>query len=225
MDAPADRVTLVRLESERLRHYLQSLPPEAWRQPSACPLWRVDDVVTHLAGGGLSCAASIARGLQGDAAPPMGPLAAEATTDVLRFAASLARELQRDRASAAGRTAAHRAQIVIAARQRLGDQVLATFQATRDYLQQVIERCGPADLQTPCYHRLGVMPVQTLLDLRLTELAIHSWDIRSRLESDAPLSPESVPVLIEPDSDPIEHLWFRGFQSAFRSIRTGVLSL
>ncbi len=31
MDAPADRVPLVHLESERLTHYLQTLPSDAWR--------------------------------------------------------------------------------------------------------------------------------------------------------------------------------------------------
>src|SRR4030095_13043670 len=49
MDAPEERVRLVLAESERLKQYLHSLPPEAWRKPSACDRWEGRDVVAHLA--------------------------------------------------------------------------------------------------------------------------------------------------------------------------------
>ena len=164
MDDPAHRVSLIQLESERLTHYLQTLPPDAWSQQSACARWRVDDVVTHLAGGGLRYAESIARGLTGDMTPSTGLPEAGLTDEtiaVLRFAKSIAREVQRDMAPPPGRVAAgpfdaaadaeRSAQIVIAARKRLGDRVLATFQATNEYLQQELGKCGPADWETPCY--------------------------------------------------------------------------
>src|SRR5262249_36547173 len=53
------------------------------------------------------------------------------------------------------------------------------------------------DWETPCYHPGGIFPVRCLRDFRLGELVIHGWDIRSRFESDAPLSPESLPVLLD----------------------------
>ncbi len=116
---------------------------------------------------------------------------------MLRCAQAIAREVQRERPPGARRTAEDSAQIVIADRERLGDRVFATFQATTDYLHQVLGRCGPADWDTPCYHPRGVIPVQTFLDLRVIELVMHGWDIRSRLESVAPLSPEGISVLME----------------------------
>jgi len=35
------------------------------------------------------------------------------------------------------------------------------------------------------------------MDFRLGELVIHGWDIRSRFEPKAPLSPETLPVLLD----------------------------
>ena len=72
MGASEARVRLVRAESERLKHYLHSLPPEAWRQSSACDRWEVRDVVAHLVLGAEIYAESISRGLRGDASPPVG---------------------------------------------------------------------------------------------------------------------------------------------------------
>lgn len=203
MDTPQDRVPIVSLEARRLSRYLQTLPPEAWRQPSACASWRVDDVVAHLAGGALSCAESIAHGLQRDVTLEAGyPLA-----NVLQEAKSIARELRRDMTLKTQRpeaeimdatTVAQRdAEIVIAARKRLGEQLLLTFEATEHYFQEILAGCGPMDWDTPCFYRTRTLPVRTVLDLRMTELAIHGWDIRSRLEEAAPLFAESVPVLLD----------------------------
>ncbi len=41
------------------------------------------------------------------------------------------------------------------------------------------------------------MPAEEYVDLRVQELAIHDWDIRSGLDAGARLDPESVPVLLE----------------------------
>jgi uncharacterized protein (TIGR03083 family) len=48
MDAPDNLVQVIQGEAERLTQYLQTLPPEAWSQPSACERWEVRDVVGHL---------------------------------------------------------------------------------------------------------------------------------------------------------------------------------
>ncbi len=200
--------------------YLQTLSPDAWSQPSACAGWRVDDVVAHLAGGALSCAESIARGLKRDMMPEAGhPL-----TDVLQEAKSIAHELRRDMMPEMEKREATRvdattmaqrdAQIVIAARKRLGERLLVTFKATHDYLQKVLAGCGPADWEIPCSHRTRVLTVRTLLDLRLAELAIHGWDIRSRLKAAAPLFAESVPVLMDRIRARFETPGYGGFRLA-----------
>ncbi len=88
-------------------------------------------------------------------------------------------------------------QRVIAGRKRLGERLLVTFKTNNEQLQQVLEECTSTDWELPCYHPDDILPVRTLVDLRLGELVIHAWDIRSRLESTAALSAESATVLME----------------------------
>lgn len=176
METPAYRVQLVQAESERFLQYLHALPPEAWCHPSACPRWEVRDVVGHLIAGAEFYAGTVARGLHGDVSPPSGALPAGT-----------------DNAVAASERIAQRA---IAARERLGDQLLATFKTTNDHLIQLLAKLRPQDWDIRGYHPLGLLPIRTFVDLRLTELVMHGWDIRSRFEPDALLSPESLPAFL-----------------------------
>jgi uncharacterized protein (TIGR03083 family) len=50
METLADRVALVQAELARLTQDLHALPADAWRQPSACAQWQIQDVVAHLTG-------------------------------------------------------------------------------------------------------------------------------------------------------------------------------
>lgn len=43
MDAQAHLIRVGRAEAEQLTQYLHTLPVEAWRQPSACAGWTVED--------------------------------------------------------------------------------------------------------------------------------------------------------------------------------------
>ena len=43
MESLQDQVALVRKESERLEHYLNTLPPDALSLPSACSRWEVGE--------------------------------------------------------------------------------------------------------------------------------------------------------------------------------------
>jgi hypothetical protein len=98
-------------------------------------------------------------------------------------------------------TAAERfAQLVIARRQRLRDQVLATFTSATERLHHLLSGLGPQEWDLPCYHRYHpnrIRPVRSFVDLWIRELAMHGWDIRSRLEPSAHLSAESVSICME----------------------------
>lgn len=109
MDTPEETVQLIIAESERLTQYLTTLPPEAWSRPSACMRWEVRDVVAHLASGAEVYTDVITRSVQGDASPPAGRQAS-GPTNAAAFAEG-------------------NAQRVLARREALGDQVLATFLA------------------------------------------------------------------------------------------------
>ena len=48
MRANQDMVQLIHTESERLKHYVSTLPPDALARPTPCAGWTVADVVAHL---------------------------------------------------------------------------------------------------------------------------------------------------------------------------------
>ena len=177
MHALTQRVTLVRAEAERLQDYLATLSPTAWHHPSACTEWEVGDVVAHLARGAEAYMEWITRGLRGDTAPPAS-------------AAMAAPE----NASAG---TARRAQRAIAIRRSLGDQLFPTFQARTARFHDFLVSLNANDWEQRCYHPTGLQPVRRFVDLYITELGMHGWDIRSRLEPVAHLSTESLPVFLD----------------------------
>lgn len=177
MESAADCLKLIQAESTRLKTYLHALPREAWSRPSACAEWQVQDMVAHLVLSARAYTATISRGLQGDASPPEGRPPAGAHN-----AASAAEGIS---------------QRTIALREQLGDQVLAAFETTDNALNHLLASLGPQDWEKSCYHSGGVFPARWVRDMRLSELAIHSWDIRSRFAPDASLTPENLPVLMD----------------------------
>jgi uncharacterized protein (TIGR03083 family) len=190
MDLPEDTVKLVIAESERLIAYLHTLPPEAWSQPSACDRWEVRDVVTHLAGQGQFYADMIARSLQGDTSTPAGVPAAGSAT-----AASFSEGA---------------AQRVIARREQLGDQVLAAFITTNAQLNDRLTSLGLQDWDRPhFFNSLGMAPLRLRPAVRLGELVLHGWDIRCRLEANAHLSADSLPVVLGLVCGPFTRWLFR----------------
>jgi hypothetical protein len=82
-------------------------------------------------------------------------------------------------------------------RENLGDQLLATFTTTSNQLHQVFAQCRSQDWERLCYHPAGLLPVRTIADMRLTELVMHGWDIRVKIEPEAHLEPESFSTFVE----------------------------
>jgi uncharacterized protein (TIGR03083 family) len=177
MDALEHCIQLGQLEAERLTQYLHALPADAWRRPSACEAWEVRDVVGHLTVVAELYAGAVSRGVHGDVSPLEG----------LPPAGTL------ERSSVLERTA----QSAIARQESLGEQLLPTFIARQEQLHHILAQLGPQDWDTPCYHPAGLFPVRAFIHLRVTELALHAWDIRSALDPTAPLFAESLPVLME----------------------------
>lgn len=173
MDSYQQRLSRLLSVSEGLAHYLNSLSPEAWCRPSACARWQVADVVAHLVVGAETYASSIVRGLRGDTLPPPGRMPAGSDAAV----------------SSAERIASG----AIALRQQLGKQLLASFKAADGQLNAVLSGLSPSERRQSCYHGGSMVPAANFIDLRLNELTLHDWDIRSRLEPEARLAPEGLP--------------------------------
>lgn len=177
METPAHLVQVLRGEVERLTQYLQTLPPAAWHHPSACDLWEVRDVVGHLTWVAQRFRGTVSRALHGDSAPPAGAPPVGTSTRAGRNA-FVARE-------------------AVALRERLGDQLLPTFRAQVDQLIALLTPLSPSEWEQPAYSALRVVPLWHYPFLTLAEVALHAWDIHSRLDPVARLSLESVAALVQ----------------------------
>ena len=175
MEALVARVALIQAEAERLAQYLATLSPDAWRQPSACQEWEVRDVVAHLVEVAQFYVRTITCGVQEDMAQPP------------------------ELAPPAIAPAAFIAQSAIACRVRLGEALLPTFRTRYAQLSALLAQLDPGDWEKLCYYASEPRrrPVREFLALSVQELAIHGWDICSRLEPVFHLSPESVTVLVQ----------------------------
>lgn len=172
-DSPEERVKIATAESERLKDYLSSLPPQAWSKPSACDRWEVRDVVAHLARVAEAYTERIHQSLTPEGQPAAGPVSAGSFAD-------------------------GNAQQAISRREGLGDQVFSDFVKTNDELNHLMTTLGPLDWDKPHYYAsLGTEPMRYRPDLWISELSMHGWDIRSGLEPEAHLSLESLPVLMD----------------------------
>ena len=171
------RVHLLKSESQRFVDYLSGLPQESWSRQSACERWLVGDVVAHLTGGVDNYFGNISRGVAGDSSPPeVG--APPAPVDV---AARLEANAQR----------------AIALRTQLGKDLLPTFASRCGDLDQLLAGLGHQDWEKPCFHTAAVISVATYVDLRITEVIVHEWDIKSRLQPEASISPAGLPAVLD----------------------------
>ena len=72
------------------------------------------------------------------------------------------------------------------------------FDASYEKLHSEFDKFGEGSWDTLCWHvRRGAMTAASYVELRIQELAIHDWDIRSELEPDAGLDPDCVPILLD----------------------------
>ena len=175
MGIAEERVETLRQEVADFKRRLAALPPDAWERPSACQGWTVADVVAHLVG--QDFALRVSRGLQGDFSPPEGaPPVTEHDEDA--FAENIFRR-------------------AFATRSQVGDQLLDTLFRRLDESAAVFAGVGPEQWENRCYWPPGPEPVRVMLDMRISELSMHAWDVCSRFDPDYRLSAACVPVLMD----------------------------
>ena len=170
------RVThLIAAEASNLGAFLAGLDREGWSRDSACGEWMVGDVVAHLTQGAYNWASGISRAVEGDANSPAG-----------------------QRALRPGeRGSETTAQQAIDYRQRTGEEeLLKSFTDGYQQLNQLLSGLRVEDWEKPCFHRRGIMPIHEYVALRLQELAIHGWDIRSAFDASSAVAEEPMPVLV-----------------------------
>ena len=177
MTSPQDRIQLLKSESDRFKKYLSALSTDDWSSPTACEAWQVRDVVAHMTMAAGMFVGNISRGLADDSSPSEG-MPPAGSVDVA------ARQVVN-------------AQRAISIRESLGEQLLTAFNVSCDDLDRLLAGIGLQDWGKPCFHPAATIPVRTYVDLRLAELTVHEWDIRSRLERSAHLPEECLPAIMD----------------------------
>ena len=176
MSSEGELVKVVEQESTALVDYLNALHPDSWNKQSACDLWTVADVTGHLVYVMEMVTGGVSRGLKGDTTPPEGWPAIggdEAARQMFLANGGIERKV------------------------RLGEQLLPTYERMVHQAIELFTTLGPDDWDIPCYRPAGIMPARRFIRAVVTETAMHSWDIRSRLETTAHLSPQSLVVFME----------------------------
>ena len=172
-----ERIALAHSETERICNYFETLSTEDWKVQSACDAWTNDEVVAHMCLAAEMFATTIQRGVDGDSSPPegMGPPSVEG------LRARLAGNVQR----------------TLDMRERLGHDLLPTFASLCRKVDELLTTLHPEDWGKLCYHTANIIPVGSFVDLRIAEMAMHEWDIHSRLEPDVEMPPTVLPAIFD----------------------------
>lgn len=177
MTSSQERIQLLKSESDRLMQFLSALPADAWSNPTACEAWEVRDVVAHMIMGGEMFTGNITRGLANDPSPSAGMQPAGSVDMAARQVANAKRAID--------------------IRESLGEQLLTSFGERCDDLDRLLAETGPQDWGKPCFHPAATLSVRTYVDLRIAELMVHEWDIRSKLDSSAHLREDCLPAMMD----------------------------
>lgn len=175
MDTPQERLEILRQEVADFKARAAALVLEDWDRPSACDGWTVADVAAHLVG--QAFALTVSRGLNGDYTPPPGspPLTSHNEDD---FARNIFQRAFNTRAEA-------------------GDRLLEALGERLDEAIQVFDTVGPDQWEMQCYWPPGPETVLVMLDMRISELSMHAWDVCSRFDPNYRLSDGAVRVLMD----------------------------
>ena len=175
MQSPVERVEVLRQGAAAFKERIAALSPEDWDRPSACDGWSVADVVAHLSG--QAFVFNVSRGLQGDYLPPPGaaPIA-EHNED--EFARNIFQRAFNTRAE-------------------MGDRLQEVLFQRLDEAVDLFDTVEGSQWDNLCYWPPGPEPVHTMLDMRISELSMHAWDVCSRFDPDYRLSDGSVRVLMD----------------------------
>ena len=177
----AAKIALVKRLSGDIHRRLSEGPPDALNGPTACSEWDVGTVAAHLAGGALRQRDAMLRGRDGQGGPPPG----EETLPT-------ADQVQQSNATSN-----------VQARNEWGDALLDNFQQNYQELDDLLQGWG--DWSVGCWHRRrGTISAESYVDLRIQELVIHDWDIRSGGAGSGELDPEGAVALL-----PASEMWYQ----------------
>ena len=175
------KVALIKRLSGDMHRRLSEGPAAALDGPTACAEWDVGTVAAHLAGGAIRQRDAMLRGRDGDGGPPPGE-ETQPTPD----------QVQQSNAVNNVQT-----------RNEWGDALLDNFRQGYEALDETLRSWN--DWSIGCWHRRrGTISAESYVDLRIQELVIHDWDMRSGGTGAGELDGEGIVALL-----PASEMWYQ----------------
>jgi hypothetical protein len=169
-------------ELGRATDLVQVLTLEQWGQPSAVAGWSVGHVVTHL---------EVVLGVYAQVIDAV--LAGRGAGPLWRTFSRLSRRVVPTASPALNRVNSAIPRMVGAA---VAPEVLkGQFAATSRRMRARLERIGPGDYTRPTHYMGRPWPLSFLLSAMVNEIALHGWDVASRLDPSAHLGQDARSVV------------------------------
>jgi uncharacterized protein (TIGR03083 family) len=179
---PADIRNAVLTDLRTAGDFVQNLSAEDWKAQSAVGEWSVGDVVAHL---------NLALGAYSRLTDLV--VSGRTGSGIFRKAGQLTKSVVP--AAAPALNALNSAIPKLLDRALAPEVIKGQLVAGSRTLREKLERIGPGDYAKPVYYMGGPWPLSFFLAAADNELAIHLWDMQSRLDPQARLSPEARSVL------------------------------
>jgi uncharacterized protein (TIGR03083 family) len=177
MVTTAEGIRLIAAETGRLKEYVNSTNAEQWGLDSPCEGWTVGDVIGHLSWAAEFFADSISQGRRGITSAPQGlpEIGSLPLTELPGLIAQMAKEYK----------------------EAADDDLPDAFGSSVDRLSSIFSAMEDDDWAKECWNFRALQPASVYVTTRISEVVIHSWDIRFPSDPKAALSPESVAVVLE----------------------------
>jgi uncharacterized protein (TIGR03083 family) len=177
MVSTVEGIKLIMDETGRLKEYLRGTGPDDWEKDSPCEGWTVGDVIGHLGWAANFFADAVSQSRSDIVSAPDGlpETGSMPPTEIPGFIARMAKEYYTD----------------------AGDDLVEVFAESVDMLDAVFVEMEEDDWFKECWSFRGLRPAAAYVTTRISEVVIHSWDIRVPADADAGLSPDCVAVVLD----------------------------
>jgi uncharacterized protein (TIGR03083 family) len=171
--APARVRAATLAELDRLRALVQDISIDDWSKPSAAAPWTIGDVVAHL---------NLAMGAYGRVMDAV--LAGKGSGSLWKAVGQVTRTVAGSSRAAPAFHALNRALPHVIDRALSPEVIKAQFAAGARTLHDRLGRVESNDYTRPVYWFGGPWPLSFFLAMVENELAIHGWDVASRIRAD-----------------------------------------
>ena len=169
-------------ELARLTSFVHDLSLDHWKKPNVCGEWTMGDVVTHL---------NLILRLHNQLISAV--IAGRGSGSVWKRVGQLSQRVMP--AASPALNAINSALPRVLDRAFSPEVVKGQSASASRSLNETLTRVGPEDYTRPVYYQGGPWPLSFLLAALVDELAVHGWDMASKLDPHAHLSEDARTVL------------------------------